>query len=382
MDLNDMRKKFREKKAQEEVSSTSPNVEENGHTAQFEEDKNSTPTKSGDSSTVSLSEISYDYEKGANKVTFSCSRLDNTCDETTGLLSLCCWISEKTRENGNWQNDNYAFVNSIDLGVLEKGHEFSDINRTFDIPDNLLNAINDMNKEEVEWHFIFTINELHEDGNNYIIHTINGPNENEGIKLPISDDSITIVRDKDENTFAYIDGEEFTGTLCSSNERFEIEFKKSVATFLWCYHKNGFLAVAGNLDDDSTPVYFDNQDNEINEDVFEKKYGQEFEEIIASGFAELESRIKNNTSPNNSTSYSGDSSVFSRVKAIVVDKLRVEPYEVVESASFMNDLGADSLDAVELIMEFEKEFGINIPDEKAERIRTVGDAVRLLEKNI
>lgn len=175
---------------------------------------------------------------------------------------------------------------------------------------------------------------------------------------------------------------------------------------MWCYHKNGFLAIAGNFDDDSNLVYFDDQDNVINEDVFEKKYGQEFEEIMGAGSAELESRIEENTSHDNSTAYSGDSShmyrnedslseshnnsstyygdssVFSRVKAIVIDKLGVEPYEVVENASFMNDLGADSLDAVELIMEFEKEFGINIPDEIAERIRTVGDAVRLLEKNI
>lgn len=377
-----MRKKFREKKAQERVISTSPNIEETAHVAQFEEDKNSTPTKSGDSSTVSLSEISYAYEKGANKVTFSCSRLDNTCDDTTGLLSLCCWISEKTRENNNWQNDNYAFVNSIDLGALKKGYGFPDINRTFEIPNNLLKVINDMNKDEEEWHFIFTINELHEDGNNYIIHTINGQNENEGIKLPISDDSITIVRDQDEKTFAYIDGEEFSGTLCSSNERFEIEFKKSVATYLWCYHKNGFLAVGGNLDNDSTPVYFDDQDNEINEDVFEKKYGQEFEDIMAAGFAELESRIENNTTLNNTTSYYSDSYVFSRVKAIVIDQLGVEPYEVVESASFMNDLGADSLDAVELIMEFEKEFGITITDEEAEKIATIGDVVAYIEANI
>ena len=63
----------------------------------------------------------------------------------------------------------------------------------------------------------------------------------------------------------------------------------------------------------------------------------------------------------------------------MIDKLGVEPYEVVESASFLNDLGADSLDAVELIMEFEKVFSISIPDEQAERIRTVGDAIRYIE---
>ena len=69
------------------------------------------------------------------------------------------------------------------------------------------------------------------------------------------------------------------------------------------------------------------------------------------------------------------SEVASRVKAIIVDKLSVEETEVTNEASFTNDLGADSLDTVELIMEFEKEFGISIPDDQAEKITTVGDAV-------
>ena len=69
------------------------------------------------------------------------------------------------------------------------------------------------------------------------------------------------------------------------------------------------------------------------------------------------------------------SEIASRVKAIIVDKLGVEESEVVEGASFTNDLGADSLDTVELIMEFEKEIGIQIPDTQAEKIGTVGDAI-------
>ena len=73
------------------------------------------------------------------------------------------------------------------------------------------------------------------------------------------------------------------------------------------------------------------------------------------------------------------SEIASRVKAIIVDKLGVDENEVTETASFTTDLGADSLDTVELIMEFEKEFGINIPDEKAETIQTVGDAVAFIE---
>lgn len=73
--------------------------------------------------------------------------------------------------------------------------------------------------------------------------------------------------------------------------------------------------------------------------------------------------------------------IASRVKAIIVDKLGVEESEVTTEASFTNDLGADSLDTVELIMEFEKEFGISIPDDQAEKIGTVGDAVSYIEAN-
>ena len=73
------------------------------------------------------------------------------------------------------------------------------------------------------------------------------------------------------------------------------------------------------------------------------------------------------------------SEIASRVKAIIVDKLGVDENEVTETASFTTDPGADSLDTVELIMEFEKEFGITIPDEKAETIQTVGDAVAFIE---
>lgn len=75
------------------------------------------------------------------------------------------------------------------------------------------------------------------------------------------------------------------------------------------------------------------------------------------------------------------SEVAERVKAIIVDKLSVEETEVTNEASFTNDLGADSLDTVELIMEFEKEFGISIPDDQAEKITTVGDAITYIEAN-
>ena len=75
------------------------------------------------------------------------------------------------------------------------------------------------------------------------------------------------------------------------------------------------------------------------------------------------------------------SDIESKVKAIIVDKLGVDEAEVNPAASFTNDLGADSLDTVELIMDFEKEFNISIPDDQAEKIGTVGDAIAYIENN-
>jgi acyl carrier protein len=75
------------------------------------------------------------------------------------------------------------------------------------------------------------------------------------------------------------------------------------------------------------------------------------------------------------------SDIATRVKSIIVDKLGVDENEVTPEASFTNDLGADSLDTVELIMEFEKEFNIAIPDDQAEKISTVGDAIAYIENN-
>lgn len=74
--------------------------------------------------------------------------------------------------------------------------------------------------------------------------------------------------------------------------------------------------------------------------------------------------------------------IAERVKKIIVDKLGVEESQVTSEASFTTDLGADSLDTVELIMEFEEEFNISIPDEQAETITTVGQAVEYLEKTL
>lgn len=75
------------------------------------------------------------------------------------------------------------------------------------------------------------------------------------------------------------------------------------------------------------------------------------------------------------------SNVADRVKKIIVDKLGVDEADVVESANFIQDLGADSLDTVELIMELEKEFDVSIPDEKAEEITTVGGAIAYITEH-
>jgi acyl carrier protein len=72
--------------------------------------------------------------------------------------------------------------------------------------------------------------------------------------------------------------------------------------------------------------------------------------------------------------------IESRVRDIIVNELGVEPSKVTSGASFVEDLGADSLDTVELVMAFEEEFGIEIPDEDAEKMETVGDAVRYLQE--
>lgn len=71
-----------------------------------------------------------------------------------------------------------------------------------------------------------------------------------------------------------------------------------------------------------------------------------------------------------------------RVRDLIVDQLGVSPDEVTREASFIDDLGADSLDTVELIMAFEEEFGLEIPDEDAEKMSTVGDAIEYLEKHV
>jgi acyl carrier protein len=75
-----------------------------------------------------------------------------------------------------------------------------------------------------------------------------------------------------------------------------------------------------------------------------------------------------------------DISIEEKVKDIIVEQLGVNPEQITPSASFIEDLGADSLDTVELVMAFEEEFSVDVPDEDAERLRTVGDVVRYIEE--
>ena len=76
------------------------------------------------------------------------------------------------------------------------------------------------------------------------------------------------------------------------------------------------------------------------------------------------------------------SEISSKIKAIIVDKLVIDESEVTNDSNFMSDLGADSLDTVELIMEFEKEFDLQIPDDDAEKITTVNDAIKYIEGKV
>ncbi len=73
--------------------------------------------------------------------------------------------------------------------------------------------------------------------------------------------------------------------------------------------------------------------------------------------------------------------IEARVREIIINELGLEPEKVTDDASFVEDLGADSLDTVELVMAFEEEFGLDIPDEAAEQMRTVGDAIKYLKEN-
>ena len=86
-------------------------------------------------------------------------------------------------------------------------------------------------------------------------------------------------------------------------------------------------------------------------------------------------------SPPNQPNLMSDKPIEERVKEIIVKELSVNPEQVTSTASFIDDLGADSLDTVELVMAFEEEFGVEVPDEEAEKLQTVGDVVKYIEAN-
>lgn len=242
-------------------SSSNTNEENPSASLNSNDENDKMEAKSGDSSTVSMTDPLYYYESGSKLISFECTRIDNETTETTGRLSINCWISASEK----LENDNFVNIGTYMLGVLEGGYGFPDVHCEFEISQEILEIISDMD----EWYFIFTINELHVDGNDYIIDMIPGSNEGEN-------------------------------------------------------------------------------------SVSSKDNGQ--------------NRVK------------GSDSISERAKAIIVDKLGVDYNEVTSDASFTDDLGADSLDVVELIMEFEKEFSISIPDDQAENISTVRDAIKYIEK--
>ena len=90
----------------------------------------------------------------------------------------------------------------------------------------------------------------------------------------------------------------------------------------------------------------------------------------------LNSRATNN----NRTNFMAEKSIEEKVKDIIVEQLGVNPEQVTPQASFIEDLGADSLDIVELVMAFEEEFGVEVPDEDAEKLQTVGDVIKYIEE--
>lgn len=167
-------------------------VKKYGNNGYASNDTTDEPAKSGDSSSVTVSKPVYEYN--GDSVSFSCDRIDNDTTETTGTLSVICWVSEKERIDGEWANDNFALVGQQALGVLEEGYGFPDVNCLFDFDKEIKNMLNDLNHNGSEWHFVFTINELHEDGNKYIIYTINCPNQNKNSASGFEQEVLSYVR--------------------------------------------------------------------------------------------------------------------------------------------------------------------------------------------
>ena len=202
----------------------------------------------GEGSTITIEEPSYNYDEDRNVVEFSMKKLKNDSSWTTGDMKVVLWISEERYSDFQWASENYILLDEYVLGHLEEGSCFPDVKITF----NLNPEIKDF---DFRWHFIFTINELSDDGNWYII--------------------------------------DYRNSEC-------------------------FLS----------------------------------------------------------------SDDYSSIINIICDKLGLDSDEVEYDSDFMDDFGADELDMWEIIMEFEKEFEITIPDENAEEISTVGDLISFIKKTL
>ena len=378
MDIDEMRRRFREQKAQAQTVETIQEtvvstVEVVNSTETPSQEENNLPAKSGDLSSVEMNDVTYEYEKGSNKVNFICSSIENKSEEPTGHLILACYISEKKRKYDGWLNDNHANFDYASIGSMPIGDALTNINHTFEIPEEFTNFIQ---TSESEWYFVFTIEEYHDDGEFYIIEYNNGTNEGETIHDCITDESITILttREEDSSTIVCKDGVTFDGCLWSSDYRRMAYVISGTELAIYYYFDNDKIAFEINHDGQT---FYNKEGREISQDAFTKIFGNEFVDIASKFEDEKKSKfvyIDDDEEEDDEEDLDYDD-VYEKVKEIIVDKLNVKPYKVNEDATFVNDLGADSLDVIELTMEFEKEFGVMIPDEDIENITTVEEAV-------
>lgn len=418
MDLYEMRKKFREQKAQTTPPCAPPQptppTEQTSQEGNIGSSSNSTPprfwganlsgnntnssspsvpstnpkedtpsAKSGNLSVVTISDATYRYEKEDKVVPFSCSRLDNAGEEHTGMLYLSCWISQKPRIDNQWQDSKHELVDTVELGTLEKGYGFSNLEKSFTISQKILKDIKRRNENNEEWHFVFTVRELHEDGQKHIIFNVCGPNENLDFRTYIETDGISVSKEADTTTI-YLDGYKFTGDLLSYDRdiRILLTVRNGQPCDLWGFHQNRRVSFRPVSEGSADNVYYNNYGEKISKSVFDHFYGRETEKMITQFYEGLYSKIGHQPSRSERKHFTAGDSVSSRLKKITLDKLEVETWQVVNSASFMDDLGADSLEAGELMMEVESEFGITISETEMNRVRTFGDAVKLIETKL
>lgn len=300
----------------------------------------------GESSNVSIQEPSFDHEYKSYNVQFSCGRIQNDSSWATGELKVICWISEKRYSwEKNFNGENFFAIGEHVLGHLEAGYGFPDVKCSFNIPS-------EFDFQGDRWRFVFTVNELSEGDQWYVVDFRNGP-------LNLSQDDYNAI-------FAAIEEE-----LGLDPDDYGIDSKIEDI----CNDEEWIVGLCDRLQDEFSFEFDDESNIEtiadlidyVAEHLNEDKEVEQTETVSDTSYSEAPYHNPN---------------IENLVKSIIVDKLGVDEWEVTLEASFTNDLGADSLDSVELIMEFEKEFGIPIPDEEAEKIATVGDAVAYIEANM